>query len=228
MLFLAECYGMSDRDAEIREALRGAIETSLRSQTAMGGWGYYIRGVDSDFGQDEASVTITQIQALRASRNVGFYVPAAGIERAIRYVQQSMTADGSCRYSRTMRGEGNRTSYELTAAAVSTLHAAGIYDSDEVRRGRAYLRGRLREAKTPGAAASDFYFYGNLYAAEAMFQAGGEDWRSWYAGMREELLKSQKPNGGWEDPRNLGEAYATASALLILQMPRRYLPILTD
>jgi hypothetical protein len=27
------------------------------------------------------------------------------------------------------------------------------------------------------------------------------------------------------DPRNFGESYATSSALLILQMPRRYLPI---
>ncbi len=226
MLFLAECYGTTDRDREIRDALRGAIRTTLRAQTTHGGWGYYIRE-DPLWREDEASVTITQIQALRACRNAGLAVPSGAIDAAVEYVRRSMTADGSCRYSLTM-AEGWRTSFELTAAAVSTLHASGIYDSPEVRRGLEYLRREIRALKSPGKASHNFYFYGNLYAAQAMFQAGGEDWRTWFSGMRDELVKAQKPSGGWEDERNFGEAYATASALLILQVPARYLPIFAD
>ena len=58
-----------------------------------------------------------------------------------------------------------------------------------------------------------------------VFQAGGRDWTEWYPSMQRELLEKQRADGSWEDPRNFGEAYATASALLILEMPKRYLPI---
>jgi hypothetical protein len=232
MLFLAECYGTTTRDldARIARALRGAIRTSLDAQTSQGGWGYKRRG-QQDFGTDEASVTITQIEALRACRNAGFAVPADAIRRAVAYVRRSMTADGSCRYSLTMAAsEASRTSFELTAAAVATLNAAGVYDSPELDRGMRYLRAELRRFDSPGRASKDFYSYGNFYAAQAMFQAGGEDWATWYPAMRKELIEQQAPGGGWgatakRDPRGLGEAYNTASALLILEMPKRYLPI---
>jgi squalene cyclase len=226
VLFLAEAYGMADqKDRDIADALRGAIRASLSAQTETGGWGYYLPS-ERDFGQDEASVTITQIEALRACRNAGLFVPADRIQRAVDYVRRSMTADGSCRYSLTMGGvEANRTSFELTAAAVATLHASGVYDSPELVRGLNFLRRTLRRYDSPGKAATDFYFYGNFYAAQAMFQAGGDDWAGWWPGMRRELLSKQKPDGGWESQRNFGEAYATASALLILQIPKRLLPI---
>ena len=227
-LFLAEAYGSTSRDDEIREAIRGAIVTTLRAQTARGGWGYYVRG-EAEWGtegQDEASVTITQIQALRAARNAGFSVPAEAIKRAVGYVRACMTRDGSCRYSLTMGAEGARTSFELTAAAVSTLNASGVYEgSEELERGLGYLEETLARYATPDRAATDFYFYGNLYAAQAFFQAGGRRWQQWYPAVRRSLLERQKPSGGWESPRNFGEAYATASAVLILNIPRRLLPI---
>jgi hypothetical protein len=227
MLFLAEVYGMTnpDMDAQIRETLRGAIQTSLDAQTNLGGWGYFQKG-ENGWGQDEASVTITQIEALRACRNAGFVVPSDAIKSAIGYVKRSMTSDGSCRYSLTM-GEGNRVSYELTAAAVATLNASGVYDSPELARGLSYLRKALEGVDAPGKASSDFYYYGNFYAAQAMFQAGGPDWANFYPAIRRELLEKQK-DGGWESQRNFGEAYSTASALLILELPKRYLPIFTQ
>lgn len=228
MLFLAECYGTTERDDDIKRALHGAIQASLGAQTSLGGWGYYFRW-DHRWNDDEASVTITQIQALRACRNAGFAIPASRIDRAVEYVRQSMTPEGSCRYSLTMGGpERFRTSFELTAAAVSTLNASGVYDSPELARGLAFLRKSLAAVDSPGKAATDFYFYGNFYAGQAMFQAGGADWASWYPAMRRELLQKQRPSGGWEDPRNFGNAYATASALLILQLPKRYLPIFAE
>lgn len=234
VLFLAEVYGGTPRDLEIREALRGAIAAILDAQTDLGGWGYHFRH-DPEWGEDEASVTITQIQALRAARNAGIYVPAASVARAIGYVKKSMTSDGSCRYSLTMGSlaERSRTSYELSAAAVATLNATGVYlgggdASDELSRGLGYIRKTVRALDRPFRAAQDFHFYGNLYAAQAMFQAGGEDWDYWFPKVRQELLERQRlepPAGGWESERNFGEAYATASALLILQIPKRYLPI---
>ncbi len=236
-LFLAEVYGQTPpqppRDREIHDALRGAIAASLDAQTDLGGWGYCFRH-EPGWGDDEASVTITQIQALRAARNAGIYVPADAIVRAVGYVKASMTPAGACRYSLTMGGaaERNRTSFELTAAAVSTLNASGVYvgageGSKELERGLDYLRKAIRDPghKNPADAASDFYFYGNFYAAQAMYQGSSEDWEFWFPRVRDALLAKQDARGHWDSPRNFGQAYATSSALLILQVPRRYLSI---
>jgi hypothetical protein len=224
ILFLSQVYGHTDRDPEILAAVRAAVATSIRAQTGLGGYGYRLRG-ESGFGRDEASVTVTQIAALRAARDMGVYVPPDVIEHAIGYVKRSMARDGSVMYSLTM--ENRNTTYELTAAAVSTLNASGVYDSEELQRGLKFMRASMAKAKSPAKAAKDFYFYGNLYACQALFQAGGSDWEAWFPPVRQELLDQQQPNHGWEDPRGDGEAYATATALLILQTPKRLIPIFT-
>ena len=54
--------------------------------------------------------------------------------------------------------------------------------------------------------------------------AGGEHWERWWPAVREELISRQTTNGGWVDYQ-VGGAYATSMALIILQMPKRYLPI---
>ncbi len=226
LLFLVEVYGQSDRDAELRGAIRGAVTTSVLAQTPRGGWGYHLRG-EAGWGEDEASVTITQIQALRAARNAGFEVPASVIDKAVAYVKRSMKPDGSCRYSLSMGGaESQRSSYELTAAAVATLNASGVYRSRELDLGLRFVRNTYRKYASPDRAATDFYFYGNLYAAQALWQAGAAEWNAWFPAVERRLAALQLPSGGWDaKERNFGEAYATASALLILQLPRRYLPI---
>ena len=73
ILFLAQCYGMEEdtrRRAEIRLVLQRAVQLTARSQSARGGWLY-----TPDSGGDEGSVTVTQVQALRACRNAGIAVP---------------------------------------------------------------------------------------------------------------------------------------------------------
>ncbi|HVY60570.1 MAG TPA: hypothetical protein VHF22_02905 [Planctomycetota bacterium] len=238
MLFLAECFGHTSVDDQIRAALRGAVLASLEAQTERGGWGYSFR-FDDDWngpggGDDEASVTVTQVQALRAARNVGIYVPADAIGAALHYLKVSMnTSDGACRYSLTMgdEAERKRRSFELTAAAVSTLNASGVYlggggpAATELTRGLAYLRASMKKWPNPTAAATDFYYYGNFYAAQAMFQAEPADWEAWWPRAYPALLDKQRDRGHWPNERNFGEVYTTASALVILQLPRRYLPI---
>ena len=229
MLFLAEAYGMvrpdSDLAKEVRATLEGAVKLSLASQTDRGGWGYAFKGEGT--GLDEASTTITQIQGLRAARNAGVHVPSRAITSAVKYVKDCMNSRGECRYSLTME-QGDRTSFELTAAAVSTLDAAAAYDSEKLKLGLAYLRRQIQAKDKPTLAAESYYFYGNLYAAQAMFQAGGADWANWFKGAQEDLVSKAKRRGdqvNWEDKRGFGEAYATASACLILAIPLRYLPI---
>src|SRR5262245_13760502 len=72
LLFLATVYGM-ETDPAARERLAPAIRRGIRlidaSQSPVGGWTY------TPGGGDEGSVTVTQIQALRAADSAGFVIP---------------------------------------------------------------------------------------------------------------------------------------------------------
>ncbi len=91
-LFLAEAYGMTRRP-EIREKLEKAIRLIVDTQNGEGGWRYQPVRADADL-----SVTICQINALRAARNAGIFVPKETVEACIRYVKQSQNLDGGFRY----------------------------------------------------------------------------------------------------------------------------------
>jgi hypothetical protein len=68
------------------------------------------------------------------------------------------------------------------------------------------------------------YYYGQYYAVQAMFLAGGDYWAQWYPAIRDELItKQDKATGSW--PPEISDDYSTACALIILQMPNRYLPV---
>ena len=67
------------------------------------------------------------------------------------------------------------------------------------------------------------YFYGHYYAVQAMFLAGGDYWGDWYPAIRDELCDRQQEGGNWDG--DFSQDYATSMALIILQMPNRYLTV---
>jgi len=212
-LFLAEAYGMTHRP-EIREKLQKAVRLIIDSQNNEGGWRYQPVKRDADI-----SVTICQINALRAARNAGLYVPKDTVDACIRYVKQSQNPDGGFRY---MLQGGSTSEFPRSAAGVVALQSAGEYESKEVRDGIAYLR-NFSQPLRPGRR-NNHYFYGQYYAAQAMWIQGGEAWAEWYPAVREELLRRQSPSGSWTDSSVCSE-YGTAMALIVLQIPNDYLPI---
>src|SRR3954471_22661791 len=96
MLFLSECYGM-ETDERIRTKLKKIIQDAImltaRGQSNLGGWTY------TPGGGDEGSVTVTQMQGLRAANNAGFSVPKGTIEEAVKYLERCRTAEGGIQYS---------------------------------------------------------------------------------------------------------------------------------
>ncbi len=212
-LFLAEAYGMTHRP-EIREKLRKAVQLIINSQNSEGGWRYQPIKHDADL-----SVTICQINALRAARNAGLYVPKDTVEACIRYVKQSQNPDGGFRY---MLSGGPSSEFPRSAAGVVALQSAGEYDSKEVRDGISYLRHSNQGLRF--GRRNNHYFYGQYYAAQAMWIQGGNAWAEWYPTVREELLKRQSALGYWSDNSVCSE-YGTAMALIVLQIPNNYLPI---
>jgi prenyltransferase/squalene oxidase-like repeat protein len=211
-LFLAEAYGMTHR-TEIREKLQKAVRLIIDTQNSEGGWRYQPVRRDADL-----SVTICQINALRAARNAGLYVPKETVENCIHYVKQSQNPDGGFRYML----QGGASSFPRSAAGVVALYSAAVYDAKEVEAGIAYLKQYMPEIKL--GSRYSHYFYGHYYAAQAMWIRGGEDWNTWYPAIRDELIRRQSSTAGfWSD--SICNEYGTAMALIILQMPNNYLPI---
>jgi hypothetical protein len=211
-LFLAEIYGTTG-DERVKEALQRAVRLIQRSQNPQGGWRYQPEPNDAD-----VSVTICQVMALRAARDAGIKVERAVIDKAIDYVKKCQNEDGGFNYR---LGEGSGSLFPRSAAGVATLFYAGISQGPEIDRGLAYLN-RFRPGR-PDADGIGFYFYGQYYAVQAMFLAGGDHWRQWFPAIRNELIARQQRPGSWQGEQN--DEYCTAMALIILQMPKRYLPV---
>ncbi|TAH37893.1 MAG: prenyltransferase [Planctomycetota bacterium] len=230
-LFLAEMHGMTAR-RDVREALQKAVNLIVGSQNQEGGWRYQPNVADADM-----SVTVCQVVALRAARNIGIQVPASTIDRAVSYVKRSAVREdeprshwtpnpvGSFRYQPT---SDSRASFALTAAGIVTLHGAGVYADEDIERGLEYLESDLRNfSHETGIAAGGHYFfyYGHYYAVQAFHMAGGRRYRNYFESVEQTLLRMQKDDGSWPNNVGPGRAFGTAVACLILQIPREYLPI---
>jgi len=211
-LFLAEVYGMSPQD-DLREKLSRAVDLTVRTQNAEGGWRYQPRREEADL-----SVTVSQVMALRAARNAGLTVPNETIDRSIDYVKRCQNADGGFRY---MLPEGE-SAFPRSAAGLVALYSAGIYEGREMDRGLAYIDQFLPRAGELGQ--DSHFFYGHYYAVQSMWLAGGERWERWYPAIRDLLLARQQADGSWADP--ICFEYGTAMASIVLQMPHNSVPIL--
>lgn len=212
-LFLAEVYGLSPRD-DVRQTLKAAVQLIVNSQNKEGGWRYDPDGRDADI-----SVTVCQIMALRAARNCGLHVPKSTVDQCTEYVRKCQVNDGGFRYQLSGRPT---SAFPRTAAGVVALYSAGIYEGRDLERGLDYMS--RYEPQGDLMRFDAHYYYGQYYAVQAMWQAGGERWKRWYPAIRKELLAKQLPDGTWSDPL-INSEYATAMACIILQMPNNYLPI---
>jgi len=216
-LFLSEYYGMADRpdiDSTIGDKLRAAVKLTCSCQSNEGGWRYQPQKSDADL-----SITICNIMGLRAARDAGIHVPDDVREKCIDYVKKSQNPDGGFRYQIT---SGGSSTFPLTAAGIVSLYSAGIYDGEAIDKGLAWLMKHL-----PGSSGSSgYFFYGQYYAVQAMWHAGGSHWSKWYPAIRDVLLKQQSGDGSWPDQEVCAE-FGTAMACIMLQMPNNYLPIFT-
>lgn len=214
-LFLAEVYGMTG-DENVKEKLQKAIRIIQKTQNPEGGWRYQPVPYDADI-----SVTICQVMALRAARDAGLKVEKEVIDKSIEYVKRCQNPDGGFSYMAS-QGGGGGSGFPRSAAGVAALYYAGVFEGGELERGLKYVK-----QFQPRAGASQpnegHYFYGNYYAVQAMFLAGGDYWAEWYPAIRDELIATQAASGYWDRDHN--QDYATAMALIILQMPNRYLPV---
>jgi hypothetical protein len=220
LLFLATLYGM-ENDPDVRREMvpiiQNAITLTAKGQSKGGGWLYY------PGGGDEGSVTITQLQALRACHNAGFLVPIETVDKAVEYLEKCKTSEGGICYSLSSRGSGTRL--PITAAAVACLYNAGEYDSELADTCLEYIRKHIGEPDDLNAGgAGGHAYYTHLYAAQAFYTAGEEFWGTYFPAVSKLLLTAQNGDGSW-DGDSVGPVYGSSIALVVLQLPYKLLPI---
>lgn len=237
-LFLAEVYGMTNR-ADVRQKLQRSVDLIVHAQNEQGSWRYEPFALESDM-----SITVCQLMALRAARNIGIKVNSSTIDRAVMYVRDSLVHTESSHIGRRwINGPQNkyyrsgpgafryqeeadaRSSFALTAAGVTSLYHAAQYDFATLRESLNFMESTQRLVSSHWRG-HYFYYYGHYYAVQAMFITGGQWWTSYWRTVSRELLDDQQSDGKWENYTGPGPQFGTAVALIVLQVPFRYLPIL--
>ncbi len=169
LMFLASAYGMETKESlrqRTKEVVDNGVALTARGQSSAGGW-TYIPG-----SGDEGSVTVTQVQALRAAHNSGFTVPRGTIEESVRYIERCSTPEGGIVYS---LGSGGGPRLAISAAAVATLYNAGEYDSPVANRCLEYVWREFQSRKDWSQGGGHDY-YTPLYAAQGCDHAADKYW----------------------------------------------------
>jgi hypothetical protein len=251
-MFLASVYG-EEEDKEQREklekVLKKAVEFIGKAQTSkkhrkaegkeveVGGWGYISAADGNQF--DEGSVTITQVQALRAARNAGIPVPKETIDKAVAYLEACTTPKGGVIYSYAQTNGTALSGQErppITAAAVACSFGAGQYKGELAKKWVKFCKDNIPVAK--GRVNHDeyqsYYFsqfayvlgedrYGDMFPKED--KGSWLTWSKYKDAMYPYLVDSQdKTSGAWTSGY-IGQVFTTSVNLTILQLEKGILPI---
>src|SRR5262249_27757295 len=134
VMFLASVYGdegNEKRRKELKDIITRGVHYIGQAQSTQGGW-YYTSAKDGH-DSDEGSVTVTQVQALRAAKNAGIKVPLEFIRKAQDYLKHSTTERGGVVYSLGRGGARAPAGGErppLTPAAIACFFSAGDYKKE--------------------------------------------------------------------------------------------------
>jgi len=215
-MFLGQVFGESF-DPRVRDVLKAATQLILKLQNEQGGWCYTSDPEDAD-----VSITTCQIMALFSAQQAGIAVPRSAIDRSVEFLRRCQNPDGGFRYR---LNDPPESLFPRSAAAVVALTCAGLQDDEVVQRGRDYLRQPHPPLELSPGQLAEYHFYGRFYATHAAWQAGKTEWDRWYPTVRDELLSQQSSAGAWHDA-HIGDEYATAMALIVLQIPYGNVPLL--
>jgi hypothetical protein len=246
LMFLSCVYGEEeegDRRRKLEDILTRAAQFSRDAQTKrvsrrdgkteVGGWGYVSAREGNNF--DEGSVTITQVQALRAARNAGIKVPPDAIKAALAYLEDSTNAQGGVIYSLGGGGGGDGRP-ALTAAAIACGFNAGQYDSPLVQK---WFKFCQQNVPMLGAGRFGHDEYTHYYFSQAIYILGEDGysklfpqskpderltWSKYRKQTFEYLLRTQGADGSWQGG-HVGPIFITAVHLTIMQLDKNCLPL---
>jgi hypothetical protein len=232
-LFLACIYGEeegNDQRLRLRAILTQAVKFIGAAQSSKGGW-YYTSAKECN-DDDEGSVTITQLQALRACRNAGIPVSKEIIEKARTYLKKSTASNGGVYYSL----DYPQVRESITAAAIACGFSAGEYKSPLVKKWLLYCKGAIHAES--GRMAHDEYTH--YYYAQTVYLLGDKGygklfprsnpkdrltWTKYRKALFSRLKRTQNKNGSWTGNAGIGPVYVTALYATVMQLDNAALPI---
>jgi hypothetical protein len=228
------------------------VEFTARAQTRLGGWGYVSALESGDF--DEGSVTITQLQALRAARDAGIPVPKETIDKAKDYLRKSTQVvrhdpdprkrEAGVIYS--LRHGGGNVRPPLTAAGIACMFSAGEYENELAIQWLNYCQRNIPIDRT-GRDSFGHWEYTHFYYAQVLYVLGEDrhaklrpdlaeierrdpsqrvllKWSRYREVVFDFLKSRQSSNGSWSYG-GVGPVFTTALHLIILQLDKAALPI---
>ncbi len=247
-LFLSQVYGEESdefRRRELEKVLTGAVDFIGKAQTKLGGWGYLTAQEGQEF--DEGSVTITQLQALRAAKNAGIPVAHEIIEKAKEYLRKSTVIvrrdndprreEAAVVYSLQQRQEMQRP--PLTAAGIACMFSAGEYESELAVKWLNYCQRMIPISASDNNDVFRQWEYTHFYYAQVLYILGddrhakmrpdlAEDRLLTWSGYRDAifdiLIRKQNADGSWSH-NQVGPVYTTALYLIIMQLDKGHVPI---
>ncbi|MCU0724924.1 MAG: hypothetical protein MUE73_03915 [Planctomycetes bacterium] len=228
VLALSERYHAT-KDAKLGEMVKEGVALLVRSQNTRskseklegpidekdenhGGWRYLPASLDSDL-----SASGWCLIALVAASKAGIEVPDAVKKDYMPFCRRCFDEDRGMYGYRA--GGGNITNTTNAVGVLTTLLCMGG-ECPVVRTGLRNIRKNLpvwNEEGEPGL----YPFYYWYYGSRAMYVAGGDWWKEWEAVMCPLLLDHQNADGSWtaaQEEEEVGTAYSTAMAILILQL----------
>jgi hypothetical protein len=242
LLFLSCVYGDEqdkNKRNRLKDILNRATKYSIAAQSTRGGW-YYTSKVDGH-DQDEGSVTITQVQALRAANNAAIKVPQLVITKTYDYLKSCTGPRGGIYYSYTVKQEKPA----ITAAGVSCLFNAGEYKDELAKKWLTYCRENIRlQLNAGGGPHIGQEEYTHYYFAQCLYVLGDQGWAKLFPDapgsevltwskyrdtVCDQLVKSQNQEGSWTGGGvgvfNVGQVYTTSMWLAVMQLDKGALPI---
>jgi hypothetical protein len=240
LLFLACVYGDEedrDRRDRLKDILTRAVKYTANAQSSRGGFYYTSRAEGGD--NDEGSVTITQVQALRAARNAGISVPKAIIKKSYDYLKMCTSDRGAVYYSFNQRMERPA----ITAAAIACLFNSGEYKDNLCKKWFRYCQQTIPMG-IGGAQGIRVGHdeYTHYYFAQAVYILGDDGWEKLYGetppteriqwskyreAMFDQWQRMQNADGSWPSGGgfSVGPVYSTAVYLTLMQLDKGTLPI---
>jgi hypothetical protein len=224
---LAEAYGLT-RDPRLRNRIRSAVRFIEKHQNLAGGWSYK---PPAGLERNDSSVTGWVVMALKSARLVGVHVSEGTLVGAIGHFKRLTTPDGMLAYTDTLPRQHVGTN-SITAVGLLSRLLLGQPQSAKVVKLAAQLmtqdppKGSLWQERDQ---CLYYWYYGTL----AAFLIGGETWSTWNTALKSSLLGLQIDQGhgrGSWPARSMwarqggGRIYATAMALLCLQIYYKYVP----
>ena len=214
------------------EVTQKAGQFIIDHQNVKGGWAYQYEVTG---GHVDTSVTAWQIQALKACHHTGFDFKGLkkASKKAMDYMESMVNKQGGVGYSSP--GQTHAEGYfTMTGGGLLSMQMFGKGSSLAARRAASYIEDNTKFDYN--GIYSDLY--GHYYEAQAMLNRGGKQWEKYNAIFRDQVLKSQSPDGSWPAPNKgqrgiravgadmiYGSAhYRTALCTLMLEVYYRFLP----